>query len=56
MERTLCTVSWKRPLNLLSSPANFHEIVLLEDVDVVGDVVPHLGIKMAGAVASVSAR
>ncbi len=46
----MCTVSWKRPLNLIEQAAHFDEIILLKAVDVVGYVVPHLGVQVAGAV------
>jgi hypothetical protein len=36
---------------LIDQPANFDKIVLLEDVNRVGDVVPHLGVDLPGAVA-----
>ena len=38
------------PIELIEQAANFYEIILLKSVDVVSNVVPHLGVKMAAAV------
>src|ERR1041385_3968664 len=37
-------------VELVEQPANFYEIILLKGVDVIGNIVPHFGVKMAAAV------
>ena len=38
------------PVELVEQAANFYKIILLKAVDVVSNVVPHFGVKMAAAV------
>jgi hypothetical protein len=40
----------KAAVELVEQSTHFYKIILLKAIDVVGHVVPHFGVKMAGAV------